>query len=147
MSAAEPNGRFFLDTNVLVYCFDDEEGSKRGIADRWVQQALRTQRGVISYQVVQEFLSLSLLRFAAPFTVSRAREYLATVLRPLCRHWPSGEFYDRALELRAETGYHWYDALIVTAALDLGCATLLTEDLQHGRVVRGLTILNPFVGS
>jgi predicted nucleic acid-binding protein len=46
--------------------------------------------------------------------------------------------------VQVETGYSWHDALIVAAALDLGCRTLLSEDLQHGRAVRGLTIVNPF---
>ena len=147
MSAAEVEGWFFLDANILVYCFDEVDPRKRDIADQSVQQALGTRRGVISYQVTQEFLATALRRFAAPFSATQAREYLLTVLTPLCQHWPSAAFYDRAMEILAETGYHWYDALIVTAALDTGCTTLLTEDLQHGRIVRGLTILNPFVRS
>lgn len=144
MSVAEPAGLYFLDTNIFVYSFDATEPVKQQTARQIVQAALRTQRGVISTQVAQEFLNLALRKFAQPMTVSEAREYLKTVLLPLCRHFPSAAFYDRALLLKEETGYSWYDTLIVAAAVEAGCTTLLSEDMQSGRVVRGVTIRNPF---
>jgi predicted nucleic acid-binding protein len=40
----------------------------------------------------------------------------------------------------------FYDALIVASALEAGCTTLLSEDIQDGRVIDGrLTIRNPFM--
>lgn len=145
MSATEPPGLFFLDTNVFVYSFDSSAPAKQQTARQLVQTALRGQRGVISTQVVQEFLNLALRKFRQPMTVSDARDYLRSVLIPLCQHYPSTAFYDRALLLKEETGYSWYDTLIVTAAVEAGCASLFSEDLQSGRVVRGVTIRNPFV--
>lgn len=144
MSVAEPAGLYFLDTNIFVYSFDATEPVKQQTARQIVQAAMRTQRGVISTQVAQEFLNLALRKFAQPMTVSEAREYLKTVLLPLCRHFPSAAFYDRALLLKEETGYSWYDTLIVAAAVEAGCTTLLSEDMQSGRVVKGVTIRNPF---
>lgn len=41
-------------------------------------------------------------------------------------------------------GFSYYDSLIVAAALDAGCKTLYSEDLQHGQQVEGLTIVDPF---
>ncbi len=146
MSVAEPPGLFFLDTNVFVYSFDTSAPAKQETARQLIQAALRTQRGVISTQVVQEFLNLALRKFKQPMTVSDARDYLRSVLIPLCQHYPSTAFYDRALLLKEETGYAWYDTLIVTAAVEVGCASLFSEDLQSGRVVKGVTIRNPFVG-
>lgn len=144
MSVAEPAGLYFLDTNIFVYSFDATEPVKQQTARQIVQAAMRTQRGVISTQVAQEFLNLALRKFAQPMTVSEAREYLKTVLLPLCRHFPSAAFYDRALLLKEETGYSWYDTLIVAAAVEAGCTTLLSEDMQSGRAVKGVTIRNPF---
>jgi len=144
MSVVEPEGLFFLDTNVLVYSFDIANIEKRRTAHRLVAAALTSQRGTISTQVVQEFLSISLRRFASPIKVTDLREYLDTVLAPLCLHFPSVAFYTQALMIQVETGYSWYDSLIVTAALELGCTTLFTEDMQDGRVIRGLVIRNPF---
>lgn len=144
MSVVEPEGLFFLDTNILVYSFDAANLEKRWMSHQLLAAALTSQRGAISTQVVQEFLSISLRRFARPILVADVREYLDTVLAPLCLHFPSVAFYAQALVVQVETGYSWYDSLIVTAALELGCSTLFTEDMQNGRAIRGLVIRNPF---
>ena len=138
-------GLFFLDTNVFVYSFDASDPEKQTMARDLIHDALRTQRGAISTQVIQEFLSVGQRKFAHPLTVSEAREYLRSVLVPLCLHYPSIAFYDRALMLREETGYSFYDSLVVTAAIEIGCTTVLSEDLQHGRKIGGVTIANPFI--
>ncbi|CCE07197.1 PilT protein, N-terminal (fragment) [Bradyrhizobium sp. STM 3843] len=50
-----------------------------------------------------------------------------------------------ALALARDHSLQFYDALIVAAALEAGCDTLFSEDLQHGRTLSGLTIVNPFL--
>jgi predicted nucleic acid-binding protein len=45
---------------------------------------------------------------------------------------------------KRQTQYRFYDCLIVSAALASGASVLLSEDLQEGRVIGGLTIRNPF---
>jgi len=62
-------------------------------------------------------------------------KHLQDVLQPLCAYFPSISTYDRALLIVEETGFHFYDALIVAAAVESGCGVLLTEDLQHGRKI------------
>ena len=138
-------GLFFLDTNILVYSFDRAAKDKQTTAQGIIKLALETQRGIVSTQVVQEFISVLLQKFKQPSVHADAREFLQTVLMPLCQHYPSLAFYDRALMLQQETGYGWYDTLILAAALETGCRTLLSEDLQAGRSVHGVTIVNPFV--
>lgn len=145
MNGVENGGLFFIDTNIIVYSLAANEPQKQPVAAALVQSALETQRGVISTQVIQEFLNLA-TRHARPiFSVKETAEYLNHVLWPLCRHFPSKTFYERALQLREETGYSFYDALIVAAAIQLGCAQLLTEDLQHGRTIQGVILRNPFI--
>jgi predicted nucleic acid-binding protein len=137
-------GYFFLDTNLLVYAFDRSDPAKQHVAAQLVRDAILTGRGVISTQVVQEFLYTAQRKFKQPMTIAECRGHLQTVLEPLCRHFPSISTYERTLFIAEETGYSFYDALIVTAAVESGCRSLLTEDLQHGRVVQGVTIVNPF---
>jgi predicted nucleic acid-binding protein len=100
---------------------------------------------LISTQVVQEFLSLALRKFARPMSLSEARDYLKSVLIPLCQQFPALSFYDHALLVQEETGFSFYDALIVAATIEAGCSMLLSEDLQHGRTVQSVAILNPFL--
>lgn len=51
---------------------------------------------------------------------------------------------DAARYVEQQTNYSWWDCLIVAAAIAQGCDTLATEDMQHGRVLDGLRIVNPF---
>ena len=55
------------------------------------------------------------------------------------------ETHAKAVILARDDQLSFYDALIVAAALEAGCDTLLTEDMQHGRVIQGLTISNPLL--
>lgn len=144
MSVADEPGLFFLDTNILAYAFDRTAPRKLKIAEQLLADALETRRGIISTQVVQEFITLALRKFSTPMSVAECREYLHTVLLPLCHYFPSLSTYDRALLVVERTGYHLNDALIVTTAIESGCRTLYSEDLQHGRDIQGLSIVNPF---
>lgn len=144
MSAADNGGLFFLDTNIFVYAQATNEPQKQPVAATLITDALLTGRGMISTQVVQEFLHVATRHAAPAFAPEETSEYLVKVLWPLCGHFPLRNFYDRALQIKATTGYSFYDALIVAAAVESGCRTLYSEDLQHGRKIGNLTILNPF---
>ena len=144
MSVAELSGLCFLDTNVFVYTFDETAPEKREMSRDWVRSALLSGRGIISTQVVQEFIAVATRKFASPLTPAETRDYLKTVLAPLCQHFPSLAGYETALRIREETGYSWYDSLIVAAAADTGCRWLVSEDLAYGRAVGAVTILSPF---
>jgi predicted nucleic acid-binding protein len=136
--------KFFLDTNVFVYTFESRSFSKRALAQDLVSSALDTRRGVISYQVVQEFLNVATRRFAKPMKVPEAELYLARVLMPLCEVFPDTSLYSQALSISSETGFSFYDSLIVASAIVSECAILWTEDLQHRQHIRGVEIRDPF---
>ncbi len=137
--------RFFLDTNILVYNFDGRAPAKQKRARQLVAEALAGRDGIISYQVVQEFLSVALRKFDQPMTPSEAQLYLAKVLLPLCEVFPDSSLYSQGLSIVDETGFSFYDALIVASAATGRCPVLWSEDLQHGRIVRGVEIRNPFL--
>jgi len=109
-----------------------------------VRSALEKHDAVISYQVAQEFLNVATRKPQQRMRQSEAQLYLAKVLLPLCEVFPDSTLYSSALSIADETGWSFYDSLVVGAAVAAGCDTLLTEDLQDGRVTRGVTIRNPF---
>jgi predicted nucleic acid-binding protein len=74
-----------------------------------------------------------------------AQKFMLKVLNPICRIYPDLAYYNSGLEIMAETGYSFYDSLILSGAAIAGCSTLYTEDLQDGQVVWGVRIENPFV--
>lgn len=139
-------GRFFLDTNVFVYTFDAAAPDKRAIAQELVERALTTRQGLISYQVVQEFLNVAGTKFAEPLTVQDRRLYLGQIMIPLCEIFAVPQLYQRALGVQERYGYGFYDSLIVAGALEAGCATLYTEDLQAGQRIESMELVDPFAG-
>jgi predicted nucleic acid-binding protein len=139
------NGRHFLDTNIFVYSFDSNAPAKGRRAVELIRQAITSGRGIVSYQVVQEFLNVALRRFAHPMTAPEAEEYLATVFRPLLAVHSSPGLYSAALQLTRQASLSWYDSLIVAAAQEGRCEVLYSEDFQHGRKLGSLEIRNPFL--
>ena len=137
--------RFFLDTNVLLYAFD-ANARKRKRAQDLIENALTTHEGMISSQVIQEFLNVATRKFATPLTDDEALRYFELVLEPLCTSWTDAELYRRALGLRSRFQFSIYDSLIVAAALGGGCQTLYSEDLQTGQRIEALTVIDPFKG-
>jgi predicted nucleic acid-binding protein len=138
------SGRFFLDTNLFVYTFDDTVPAKAKKAAQLIRRAADTGEGIISYQVVQEFFNVALRRFAQPMSAAEAEQYLVTVLRPLLAVHSSPAHYFAALRIAGKHRISWYDSLIVAAALEGQCEKLYSEDFQHGRKIEGVQIENPF---
>jgi predicted nucleic acid-binding protein len=142
---SEASQRCFLDTNILVYSFMPDNRAKRDKARGLVAQALERHDGVISFQVVQEFLNVATRRPQRRMSQAEAQQYLAQVLMPLCEVWPTASLYSEALSIADETGWSFYDSVIVSSASAAGCGVVLTEDLQTARMIRGLEIRNPFL--
>src|SRR5271166_3497908 len=138
------SAKFFLDTNVFVYSFDTSSPAKAHRSAQLIRQAVATRKGIVSYQVVQEFLNVALRRFAQPMTVAEAEQYLSTVFRPLLTVQSSQVLYSEALRLKDKHQMSWYDSLIVAAALESRCSVLYSEDFQHGQRLGDLQIENPF---
>lgn len=134
----------FLDSNIFIYLFDETDEHKRGTAERLVDSALQTSSASISFQVVQETLSVVTRKIATPMTAGGAKSFMEEVLVPLWRVSPSSALYHRALDVQDRYRYGFYDSLVIAAALDAGCTRLYTEDLQDGQRIEGLKIENPF---
>ena len=133
------NAKAFFDTNVLVYTLGQHE------ARTPAAEALLERGGVVSVQVLNELASVAHRKLRMSW--QDVTDALAAI-RTFC---PSpipitAEIHDAALQLAVRHGYHIYDALIVSAALDAACTTLYSEDFQPGQVIDGrLTIRNPFI--
>lgn len=139
------NDRFFLDTNILVYALRKALPSKQAIASRLVDAAIDSGKGIISYQVVQEFFSVAFRRFTPTMSLPEAEQVLALTFRPLLAVHSSYSLYGDALRLTHRYSLSWYDSLIVAGAIQGGCGILYSEDLQHGQTFDNLKVQNPFL--
>ncbi len=137
--------KFFLDTNVVVYAFDQLSPAKLKIARRLIAQGAEEKRAVVSYQVVQEFVNVALRRFETSMSQSELEEFLFEALFPMTEISSSAALVIEALRMRGMHQLSWYDSLIVAAAIQGGCKILYTEDLQHGQRFGDLVVQDPFV--
>ncbi len=129
----------FIDTNILVYLISSEP-SKAGISEQ-ILDAEDLER-IISTQVIGEFVNAARRKTIRSW--DNIRESV-DAFRAACRvELITGDIQDRALDLARSAKFRWYDAQIVASALAAGAQRLLTEDMQHGQVVEGLEIVNPF---
>lgn len=139
------NDKFFLDTNVVFYLFDESSPQKSERAALLLRDGLVTGKGVISYQVVQEFFNVAHKRSQGPMRLDEAEHFLSTVLRPLCVVHSSPALFHKALQLVDRFRLQWYDGLILAGALEARCGILYSEDFQNGQKFDGLEIRNPFL--
>jgi predicted nucleic acid-binding protein len=133
---------YLLDTNIVVYCFDDRAPLKKRTAIELLQGAIGSASG-LSYQAIQEFLNLATLP-KPKFQIERLEAFLTEILFPLCRIMPSPELYSTAVRVRISTSCPFYDALHVAAAICSGVQILYSEDFDHGRRFENVVVINPF---
>lgn len=139
--------RYFLDTNIIIYSFDDRNVSKQEISKNLITEGILQRQAVISYQVVQEFVNVSTRKFAMPLTLKDCELYLDSILSPMWEVYSSKELIHSAFDITERWQYSFYDSLIIAAALEASCNILYSEDLQHEQKIYSLQILNPFISS
>jgi len=133
--------RSFLDTNVLVYADAADAPAKQARATALIAQHLREGSGVISTQVLHEFVNAALRKLLLPLDLVRERVRLFSRFETV--NASPAAIVD-ALDLHALHQLSFWDALIVQAARQSGCVELLTEDMQAGALIAGVQIVNPF---
>ncbi len=137
--------KYFLDTNVVVYSVDLTSPLKRRRARELVTDGATNKVGVISYQVVQEFVNVAIRKFQSAVAQTDVEVFLRGVLFPMMAVPSSPWLFLDALQLHDRSQISWYDALIVAAAIQGRCKILYSEDLQHDRRFGDLVIQNPFL--
>jgi predicted nucleic acid-binding protein len=133
----------FVDTNILLYAHDRSAGRKHEVARDFLSRHWGSRTGVLSTQVLAEFYLNVTRKLPRPMPAARARVVIGRYATwPVRRVEPADII--AASELEKQHHLSFWNALVVISAARAGAAILATEDLQHGRRISGLTILNPF---
>src|SRR5271167_3694682 len=131
----------FVDANVLIYAVDTGDPFKQRIAQRWRSELWRRRAGRVSYQVLQEYYASVTRKWA------RAQQQARDEVLDLLSWQPvTIDFVLLDIAWKVQDRHHlsFRDALIVAAANAASCKYLLTEDLQNGQRIEGVTVVNPF---
>lgn len=137
--------RFFLDTNIAVYCFDGSAARKQETAKELVTHAASSGMGIVSFQVLQEFCNVASNSKRLNLAHERIMAYVSLVLQPMNCIETSPALLEKALMIRQDYKFAFYDSLIIAAALEAKCTALYSEDMQHGQQIGLLKIVNPFL--
>ncbi len=133
----------FVDTNVFLYARDDRYPAKQARAVEWLDTLVERDAVVVSPQVIGEIHHV-VLRGKLALRPDEARR-MTRALETWCSGATDLDVIRAAWTLRDQTAFQWWDCVILAAAIRAGCRYLLSEDYQHGRTVRGTTILSPFI--
>lgn len=132
----------FYDTNIFVYAVSHapDDAAKRAKASSLIAQG----DFVLSIQVIQEFINTCLNKTR----LGQNPEIIAATARFLFGYpcaFPSEDSVLQALSLQQRFQIKYWDAAIVAAALELGCHTIYSENLNDGQDYTGVRVINPFL--
>lgn len=131
----------FVDTNILVYAHDGGAGAKHRKAVELLTRLFDEQTGAISIQVLAEFYVTATAKLGLK---SQEAEAAIADLGSWTVHRPVHADILRACRVHRERKLNWWDALIVTSAMELGCHILWSEDFGAGHRFGTVTVRNPF---
>ena len=136
--------KIFVDTNILIYAHDMDAGVKHDVANSIIEKIWEEKTGIISTQVIQEFYVNITRKIPNPITPVLARgiilNYFSWHLEPIDPHTILF-----ASEIEERHVLSFWDSLIVATASQSNARKILTEDLNHGQVIEGTLIENPFL--
>lgn len=135
--------RVFLDTNVLVYAYDQHDLNKQAKAQDLLTSGMTTESAVLSSQVLGEFFVVVTRKIKDPVSAEDAQRIIE-----LLSMFPVVDIdvtlVKRAIETLTRYGISYWDALIVAAAERAGCSKILSEDLANGQTYNEVLIEDPF---
>ena len=134
----------FVDTNVLVYALDEDQGKRHETARALVEELWDTERGVLSTQVLHELYVTLTRKLRKPMTRPRARAVIERYAA-----WPTHQVTPAdilaASELEQRHSLAFWDALIIVAAQRMSATRVVSEDMQADRAFGAVRVFNPFV--
>ena len=134
------SGKVFIDTNIFIYLYSEDEQEKQNIALNLLQQG----NCITSTQVLNEFCSVCLRKLGMP--ANAVRLSMEEIAGNCELSYIDMTIIQKALILNEKYGYTYYDCLILASAIYNNCQYLYSEDMQHNQIIDGiLKIVNPFV--
>jgi predicted nucleic acid-binding protein len=134
-----PADKAFIDTNIFVYIQRTDEPEKTVIAEHVIDFF----DCVASTQVLNEMCNILTRKFPSP------KEDVIRVLNSIKQNCiiqtVTDDFPDKALDYHYRYSISYYDALMITAAIEANCKYVISEDMQDGLIIdEKLQIVNIF---
>jgi predicted nucleic acid-binding protein len=140
---SEPRTLQFVDTNILIYAHDGSAGQKQVRAQQLIRDLWQSGEGCLSIQVLQEFYVNVTQKVAKPLPAEVAAQIIAD-LAVWEVHCPTADDVLDAIRLQQRHRVSFWDAMVISSAVQLGCRILWSEDLNPGQVNGQVRVQSPF---
>lgn len=135
--------RCFLDTNILIYPFDNSNSNKQNACSNFLTKILVNAEPVISTQTLGEFFNATVRK------LNFSKQDAMFEVQKLAETFPVYEIKTEnvlhAMKISKTTQFSYWDSLILAMAIDTGCKILYSEDLNNGQEIEEVKIVNPFI--
>ncbi|WP_041611049.1 PIN domain-containing protein [Treponema primitia] len=129
----------FLDTNVLIYAYSEDDLRKQNIA----VNAIDTHKCIVSTHILNEFCNVCIKKLHYP--IDQILESINEILHACALFMVNENTIKEALVIQDRYKYSYYDSLVIASALKCECTLLLSEDLQDSQKINNTTIKNIFI--
>lgn len=135
------NNKCFLDTNLLIYAWDNTEPNKKNKILAFLNNIKKEFVPIISTQTLGEFYNVAVKK------IGLTKEQSYVICEEYSKIFPVYEITIEnvlhAMQISKKTQFSYWDSLILAMAIDTGCSVLYSEDLNNGQEIEGLKIVNP----
>ena len=140
------DNEFFVDTNILVYAFDESEKQKRAIAKKIVEETIQgSNKAFISNQVLAELFVALTQKIQNPVEKEKAQIIVNGFIDSI--HWKKINYnantVSKAMETSSKEKMHFWDAVVIETMLENKVYTILTENTKHFNL-KCIKAINPF---
>lgn len=133
--------KIFIDTNILVYAADRADSIKQNRSRELIRRLQKEDNGVISTQILQEFYVTGVKKLHMDPIVVKSVVHTLQRFETIVI---DGLLVEEAIDCSILNRLSYWDAMVVVSAEKAHCDRLWTEDLNHGQIIRGVRIENPF---
>ena len=136
-----------IDTNVLVYRFDNRFASKQKTATELLRQGIAEDSIRVPHQAIVEFIA-AVTRPVHGHVILKLPEALREaeeMLKQFTVLYPNEAIVRNAVRGCAAYQLSWFDAHLWAYAEHYGLSEIISEDLQHDRIYGTVRVLNPFI--
>lgn len=134
-------GKVFIDTNFLIYLFSEDDQIKKVHCTQLIDSLRDKVVLVWSTQVMQEFYRVMTVKHHIPPQVVKDILQLFDDFELVINN---KETINTAIDIQTVNKISFWDSLVISAATQAKCTTILTEDLNSGQLIQGVYLQDPF---
>jgi predicted nucleic acid-binding protein len=137
-----------IDTNILVYRFDNRFPEKQRIASEILRKGIIEDSVRVPHQAIVEFIA-AVTRPIRGHSILKQADALLEAEQFLSQFsilYPNEAIVRHAIRGCATYGLNWFDAHLWSFAEHYGLQEIITEDFQHDHWYGTVKAVNPFIG-